>query len=93
MHTIPVSPEPAVIEFLFAQADPALFEPLISAKDVAESFHIKERTVLRWAREGKIPGYKCGKFWRFRSSDLNHALLLTVDSFSSQSARVNQEVK
>jgi excisionase family DNA binding protein len=71
-----------------AEADPGIFERLITAADVAESLHLDERTVLRWAREGKLPGYKVGKFWRFRSSALDAFVVGALSSISSQSARV-----
>jgi excisionase family DNA binding protein len=71
--------------------NPALFEPLISAADVAEFLQIEERTVLRWAREGKLPARKFGKFWRFRASQLDLFVRgqEKVVLATSQSARVN----
>ena len=78
-----------ILESVCAEADSAFLEPFLTAGDVAQNLHVTERTVLRWARENKLRAYKFGKFWRFRASDVNQTLLDTVDSFASQSTRVN----
>jgi excisionase family DNA binding protein len=39
---------------------------LLSAEDVAGLLGIKETTVWRWCREGRLPCLKVGKHWRIR---------------------------
>ncbi len=39
---------------------------LLSAEDVAGLMGIKETTVWRWCREGRLPCLKVGKHWRVR---------------------------
>ena len=39
---------------------------LLAATDVAELIGIKETTVYRWCKEGKLPCLKIGKHWRIR---------------------------
>jgi excisionase family DNA binding protein len=39
---------------------------LLAAVDVAELIGIKETTVYRWCKEGKLPCLKVGKHWRIR---------------------------
>jgi excisionase family DNA binding protein len=39
---------------------------LLSAEDVAGLMGIKETTVWRWCREGRLPCLKVGKHWRIR---------------------------
>jgi excisionase family DNA binding protein len=39
---------------------------LLAAADVAELIGIKETTVYRWCKEGKLPCLKVGKHWRIR---------------------------
>jgi excisionase family DNA binding protein len=39
---------------------------LLSAEDVAALMGIKESTVWRWCREGRLPCLKVGKHWRIR---------------------------
>src|SRR3712207_295827 len=39
---------------------------LLSAEDVALLMGIKETTVWRWCREGRLPCLKVGKHWRIR---------------------------
>ena len=39
---------------------------VLSAEDVAELMGVKESTVWRWCREGRLPCLKVGKHWRIR---------------------------
>jgi excisionase family DNA binding protein len=39
---------------------------LLGATDVAELLGVKETTVYRWCKEGKLPCLKVGKHWRIR---------------------------
>jgi excisionase family DNA binding protein len=43
---------------------------LLSAEDVAALMGIKESTVWRWCREGRLPCLKVGKHWRVRREAL-----------------------
>ena len=52
---------------------------LLSAEDVAELVGIKETTVWRWCREGRLPCLKVGKHWRIRRE--------TLENFLEQSER------
>jgi excisionase family DNA binding protein len=47
---------------------------LLSAEDVAELVGIKESTVWRWCREGRLPCLKVGKHWRVRREALANFL-------------------
>ncbi len=47
-------------------------EKLLSTEDIAEQFGVEPVTVRRWALRGKIKGYKIGKAWRFRPSDVEN---------------------
>jgi excisionase family DNA binding protein len=47
---------------------------LLSAEDVAELVGIKESTVWRWCREGRLPCLKVGKHWRVRREALEDFL-------------------
>jgi excisionase family DNA binding protein len=39
---------------------------LLAAVDVAELIGVKETTIYRWCKEGKLPCLKVGKHWRIR---------------------------
>jgi excisionase family DNA binding protein len=52
---------------------------LLSEKDVAELVGIRESTVWRWCREGRLPCLKVGKHWRVRRE--------TLEDFLEQSER------
>jgi excisionase family DNA binding protein len=43
---------------------------LLAATDVAELIGVKETTVYRWCKEGKLPCLKVGKHWRIRREAL-----------------------
>jgi excisionase family DNA binding protein len=47
------------------------FEPLISAVDAGQLLGIHPVTLLRWAREGRIPHCRLGRKVKFRVSELN----------------------
>jgi excisionase family DNA binding protein len=47
---------------------------LLAATDVAELVGIKETTVYKWCKEGKLPCLKVGKHWRIRREALEDFL-------------------
>jgi excisionase family DNA binding protein len=47
---------------------------LLGAEDVAELVGVKETTVWRWCREGRLPCLKVGKHWRIRRQVLEDFL-------------------
>ena len=47
------------------------FEPLLSAKDAANLLSFHPVTVLKWAREGKLPCLRLGRRVAFRASQLD----------------------
>jgi excisionase family DNA binding protein len=47
---------------------------LLAATDVAELVGVKETTVYRWCKEGRLPCLKVGKHWRVRREALEEFL-------------------
>src|SRR4028118_1198195 len=47
---------------------------LLGAEDVAELVGVKETTVYKWCKEGKLPCLKVGKRWRVRREALEDFL-------------------
>jgi excisionase family DNA binding protein len=43
---------------------------LLDVKQVASYLKLHEVTVLNFARQGKLPGFKVGREWRFRADDI-----------------------
>jgi excisionase family DNA binding protein len=43
---------------------------IMTVKEVADFLRLKEATVCRLASEGKLPGVKVGKSWRFQKAAL-----------------------
>ena len=50
---------------------PVPFEPLISAVDAGQLLDLHPVTLLRWAREGRIPHRRLGRRVVFRISELD----------------------
>lgn len=61
--------------------------PWFSSEEAALYLKIDRRTLLEWARQGKVKGYKlCGVIrhvWRFRQSDLD-AMLCSSSADSAE---------
>ncbi|WP_373283057.1 helix-turn-helix domain-containing protein [Edaphobacter acidisoli] len=53
------------------QTDTFVFEPLISAVDAGRLLGVHPVTILRWAREGRIPHRRLGRKVKFRKSELD----------------------
>jgi excisionase family DNA binding protein len=45
-------------------------EPLVGVPDVARHVGMPESWVYTHAAAGKLPGFKLGKYWRFRLSEI-----------------------
>jgi excisionase family DNA binding protein len=66
-------------------------ESYTTAKEAAEYLKLAERTLVRLAHEGKIPGVKIGGQWRFRRALLDEYLdTLASESVVSSGATPNQ---
>jgi len=46
-------------------------EPLLNSEQVGVILGLHPKVVERQAKQGKIPGFKVGKFWRYRASALD----------------------
>lgn len=46
-------------------------ERLYDAHEVALQCKVSEKSLRRWAKEGRIPAVKFGKLWRFRKSSID----------------------
>ena len=68
-------------------------EAYLTAKEAAEYLKLAERTLVRLAHEGKIPGVKIGGQWRFRRALLDEYLdTLASESVTSAGATPNQVI-
>lgn len=43
---------------------------LLTSEQVAELLQVEPRTIHQWARDGKIPHVRVGKFFRFHEAEL-----------------------
>ena len=43
---------------------------IVTAKELASYLNLKESTVQRLASQGKLPGTKIGRCWRFDMDDI-----------------------
>jgi excisionase family DNA binding protein len=56
---------------LSAQVENRTFEPLISAIQAGKLLGVHPVTLLRWAREGRVPHKRLGRKVTFRASELD----------------------
>jgi excisionase family DNA binding protein len=45
-------------------------EALLTSKEAAVILKVNPKVLERWAKAGKVPALKVGKFWRYRASTL-----------------------
>ena len=45
-------------------------DEILTLKEVAEYLKLAEKTAYRLAAEGKLPGFKVGGSWRFKTEDI-----------------------
>ncbi len=67
-------------------------ESYLTAKEAAEYLKLAERTLVRLAHEGKIPGVKIGGQWRFRRALLDEYLDTLASESVSTSGRAPSQV-
>ncbi len=46
------------------------FEEPIGAGEAAKMLGVSSRTVIKLAERGELPGFRVGKLWKFRPSDI-----------------------
>jgi excisionase family DNA binding protein len=49
----------------------ATLEPVVDSEEAAKFLNINPKTLQKMARKGSVPGYRIGKLWKFRISDLD----------------------
>ncbi len=54
------------------------FEPFLNSEQAAALVKIHPKTLQRLARKGRVVGYRIGKLWRFRASDLDESFPVEV---------------
>jgi len=46
-------------------------DQIMTIKEVSEYLKLSEKTAYRLASDGKLPGFKVGGSWRFKSEDIS----------------------
>ena len=44
---------------------------IMTVRELSVYLNIAEKTAYRFASEGKVPGFKVGRAWRFRKSEVD----------------------
>ncbi len=47
-------------------------DQILTLKEVAAYLKLAEKTAYKLAAEGKLPGFKVGGSWRFKTEDIDH---------------------
>jgi excisionase family DNA binding protein len=53
-----------------------LFEPLLDGDQAGQLLRLHPKSVQRMARRGDLPAHRVGKYYRYRSSELNAWVVL-----------------
>lgn len=61
------------------------FEPLIDAEAAARSLSLHPKTLMKMAREKRIPAFHVGRYWLFRASLLDQWLNGQLQSSAANS--------
>ncbi len=61
------------------------FEPLIDVRAAAESLSLHPKTLMRMAREHRIPAFRVGRYWLFRASLIDSWLRGQLQSTTANS--------
>lgn len=68
-----------------------MHDQIMTTKEVAEYLKVNDRTVHRMAGAGKIPAFKVGSSWRFKSEELETWINTEKNSAAqSISKKINQ---
>jgi excisionase family DNA binding protein len=51
---------------------------ILTVEEVARYLKMQPQTVYKWAQEGRIPGTKLGKEWRFRKSIIDEWIDMSI---------------
>jgi excisionase family DNA binding protein len=49
-------------------------DQILTVEQLAEMLIVPPYTVRQWAREGRLPALRLGKYWRFRESSIREWL-------------------
>lgn len=53
------------------RAENAMTDQILTLKEVVAYLKLAEKTAYKLAAEGKLPGFKVGGSWRFKTEDIN----------------------
>jgi excisionase family DNA binding protein len=72
--------------------DPIQPEPLVNDAQAALFLGLHPKTVQRMARRKEIPAYRVGKYWRYRTSEINEWLVLHSSRQINPPAQPRKEI-
>ena len=66
---------------------------IVTVKEAADFLRLKEATVCRLASEGKLPGVKVGKSWRFDMEALERCVTCAQPGMIDRAGRATEGAK
>lgn len=54
-------------------------DEFLKAEQVADILQVKPSTVAEWTRQGILPGFKVGRFWRYSRNAIDRHLASKVE--------------
>lgn len=61
-------------------------EIIMTVRELALFLRMTEKSLYRYAQEGKIPGFKVGGAWRFRQSEIERWIITQEQQRTAHSA-------
>lgn len=55
-------------------------DKIYGTEELARFFSVSEKTIWDWCKKGKLPGFKIGKEWKVRVTDLNRVISGKINS-------------
>jgi excisionase family DNA binding protein len=59
-------------------------DEILEPKEVAALLKVNPRTIVRWADQGKLPGFKLGDLWRFRKEAIEEFIKQEEKKYSNK---------
>lgn len=64
-------PDFPIFSLIVMRAENAMTDQILTLKEVAAYLKLAEKTAYKLAAEGKLPGFKVGGSWRFKTEDID----------------------
>ncbi|GCE06120.1 helix-turn-helix domain-containing protein [Dictyobacter aurantiacus] len=68
-----------------------IMDEILEPKEVAALLKVHQRTIVRWAEQGKLPGFKLGDLWRFRREAIEDFIRQEEQKYSNKQSNAEDK--